>query len=197
MQSLLFAVDRTSVLVGKAFSWCIVLLTAAVCLEVFMRYVLGRPTEWAYDMSYILYGTLFLMCGPYLLSRNGHVRGDFLYRNWSPKTQATVDLALYLVFFFPAVLALIYTGYDFAKLSWTMKEHSSFSPNGPPLYHFKSLIPIVGILLLAQGLAEVARCLICLRTGDWPQRLHDVEELENIMVAQAAAGGQQRPGDGV
>ncbi len=197
MQSLLLAVDRTSVLVGKAFSWCIVLLTAAVCLEVFMRYVLGRPTEWAYDMSYILYGTLFLMCGPYLLSRNGHVRGDFLYRNWKPKTQATVDLALYLVFFFPAVLALIYTGYDFAKLSWTMKEHSSFSPNGPPLYHFKSLIPIVGLLLLAQGLAEAARCLICIRTGDWPQRLHDVEELENIMVAQAAAGGQQRPGDGV
>ncbi|HYE50809.1 MAG TPA: TRAP transporter small permease subunit [Azospirillaceae bacterium] len=203
MQPVLLAIDRTSVLVGKLFSWCIVLLTLAVSTEVFMRYVLGQPTEWAYDASYILYGALFMMCGPYLLSRNGHVRGDFLYRTWRPRVQAGVDLALYLLFFFPAAAALIYTGYDFAKLSWVMKEHSSFSPNGAPLYHFKSLIPIAGGLMFLQGLAEVARCVACLRAGAWPQRLHDVEELENLMLAEAAQaqgippGSQVRPGDGV
>ena len=186
MNRFLFIIDEISTWIGKIFSWCILLLTFVVCYEVFMRYVLNSPTSWAYDTSYILYGTLFVMCGAYLLSRNGHVRGDFLYRTWSPKTQATVDLVLYVTCFFPAALTLIYSGYGFAKMSWMMNEHSSFTPDGPPIYPFKTLIPVAGVLLLLQGIAEAARCVICIRTGEWPQRLHDVEELEQIMLKQHA-----------
>lgn len=194
MQALLLAVDKLSTAVGKLFGWCIVLLTLATSYEVFARYVLGAPTEWAYDVAYILYGTLFMMAGGYALSRNAHVRGDWMYRRWAPATQARIDLVLYFVFFFPGILALIYSGWEFAMLSWTMREHSSASPNGPPIYHFKTVIPITGVLLLIQGIAEVARCLVCIRTGQWPPRLHDVEELENQLLAQHATeqGGESR-----
>ena len=144
----------------------------------FARYLFGRPTDWAFDASYMLYGTLFMMAGAYALSRNSHVRGDFVYRGWSPRVQASFDLVLYFLFFFPAMLAFIYAGFGFAKLSWMMNEHSSASPNGPPVYHFKALIPITGCLMVLQGSVEVIRCLMCIRTGEWPQRLHDVEELE-------------------
>ncbi|QJE72142.1 TRAP transporter small permease subunit [Aerophototrophica crusticola] len=186
MNRLLFLIDEVSTWVGKAFSWCILLLTFVVCYEVVSRYVFGAPTSWAYDTSYILYGSLFMMCGAYLLSRNGHVRGDFLYRTWKPRTQAGIDLLLYVTCFVPAALTLIYSGYGFAKMSWIMNEHSSFTPDGPPIYPFKTLIPVAGALLLLQGIAEMARCMICLRTGAWPQRLHDVEELEQIMLQQHA-----------
>ncbi|MGE0737433.1 MAG: TRAP transporter small permease subunit [Alphaproteobacteria bacterium] len=184
---LLIWVDRFSAFVGKTFAWSILLLTLAISFEVFSRYALGQPTEWAFDASYILYGTLFMMAGAYALSRNGHVRGDFLYRKWHPRRQAWFDLVLYIIFFFPGILALIWSGYDFAKMSWIMQEHSSASPNGPPVYHFKTLIPIAGLLLLIQGVAEVIRCVICIRYGDWPQRLTDVEELEKVILEQAAA----------
>jgi len=184
---LLIWVDRFSALVGKTFAWSVLVLTLAIGFEVFSRYVLGQPTEWAFDASYILYGTLFMMAGAYALSRNGHVRGDFLYRKWPPRRQAWFDLVLYFIFFFPGILALIWSGYDFAKMSWIMREHSSASPNGPPVYHFKTLIPIAGLLLLIQGVAEVIRCVICIRHGDWPQRLTDVEELEKVILERAEA----------
>ena len=151
----------------------------------FVRYVVGAPTTWAFDASYILYGTLFMMAGAYTLCRNGHVRGDFLYRTWPPRMQASMDLALYFLFFFPGILAFIYSGYNFAALSWQMREHSAFSPAGPPIYPFKTLIPVTGVLLLVQGIAEVIRCVLCLRTGAWPQRLHDVEELESVVIREA------------
>ena len=186
MNRLLFLIDAISTWVGKLFSWCILLLTFVVSYEVFMRYVLNAPTSWAYDTSYILYGSLFVMCGAYLLSRNGHVRGDFLYKMWPPRRQAAVDLVLYIIFFFPAALTLIYSGYGFAKMSWMMNEHSSFTPDGPPIYPFKTLIPLAGFFLLLQGIAETARCVLCLKTGEWPQRLHDVEELEQLMLKQHA-----------
>ncbi len=186
MNRFLFAIDALNTWIGKTFAWCIVLLTLAISWEVFSRYVLRTPTDWAFDVSYMLYGALFMMAGAYTLARNGHVRGDFLYREWSPRRQAGLDLVLYILFFFPGILALIYAGYDFAKLSWMFAEHSSNSPNGPPLYHFKTLIPITGVLMLLQGIAETARCIICLRTGSWPQRLHDVEELEKVILEQKA-----------
>lgn len=189
MQRFLLFADQVSTWVGKTFSWCIVLLTFAVSYEVFSRYVLGRPTTWAFDTSYILYGTLFIMSGAYALSRNGHVRGDFLYRAWPTRVQAGLDLVLYFLFFLPAVLAFIYSGYHFAKLSWRLNEHSSFSPAGPPIYPFKALIPIAGCLLLLQGTAEIIRCIICLRTGAWPRRLHDVEELERVILEQHSEKG--------
>ncbi|MBN9471036.1 MAG: TRAP transporter small permease subunit [Bosea sp.] len=184
---LILAIDKVNTAIGKLAGWTILILTLAISYEVFARYVLRAPTEWAFDVSYILYGTLFMLAGPYALARNAHVRGDFLYRQWAPRTQARLDLALYLLFFFPGIIALAWAGYKFAAFSWMIGEHSSNSPNGPPLYHFKSLIPIAGVLMTVQGLAEVARCVICLRTGEWPPRLHDVEETEKLILEQAAA----------
>lgn len=188
MQRLLIPVDRISTFVGQLFAWTIVLLTLAVSYEVFSRYLLGRPTTWAFDASYILYGTLFIMAGAYALCRNGHVRGDFLYRSWRPQVQAGMDLVLYILFFFPAILAFIYSGYGYAAQSWMTHEHSSFSPAGPPVYHYKTLIPATGVLLFLQGIVEVIRCIACLRTGAWPHRLHDVEELEKVILEQHQHG---------
>jgi TRAP-type mannitol/chloroaromatic compound transport system permease small subunit len=185
MDRLLILVDEISTRVGKTFGWCILILTFTTSYEVFSRYMFGRPTDWAFDASYILYGTLFMFAGPYALSRNSHVRGDFLYRAWKPRTQAKVDLLLYFLFFFPGMLAFVYAGYGFAKISWIMGEHSSASPAGPPVYHFKSIIPIVGVLMVMQGIVECVRCVICIRTGEWPQRLHDVEELEKVILQEA------------
>ena len=184
MQRLLILVDQISTWVGHAFAWCTLLLTFAVSYEVFSRYVLKHPTTWAYDTAYILYGTLFMMAGAYALSRNAHVRGDFLYRTWRPRVQAGLDLVLYFLFFFPGIFALVYSGYGFAKLSWMMNEHSSFTPGGPPIYPFKTVVPIAAAFLVLQGVAEVIRCIICLRTGKWPRRLHDVEELEKVIIEQ-------------
>ncbi len=189
LQRLLIPVDRVNTFVGQAFAWSILLLTFAVSYEVFSRYVLGAPTDWAFDASYILYGTLFIMAGAYALSRNAHVRGVFLYRSWRPRTQARMDLVLYFLFFFPGIIAFIYSGYGFAAQSWFSHEHSAYSPDGLPIYHYKSIIPATGVLLLLQGVVEVVRCLVCLRTGAWPQRLHDVEELEKVILEQRAVEG--------
>ena len=183
----ILAIDRFNTAVGKIAGWAILILTLAISYEVFARYALRAPTTWAFDVSYILYGTLFMLAGPYALARNAHVRGDFLYRHWQPRTQAWLDLALYFLFFFPGIIALAWAGYKFAAFSWMIREHSSNSPNGPPLYHFKSLIPIVGVMMCMQGAAEVARCIICLRTGEWPPRLHDVEETEKVILEEAAS----------
>ncbi|MBS7540717.1 TRAP transporter small permease subunit [Ancylobacter lacus] len=186
MQSVLLAVDRLNAFIGKAFAWCIVILTLAITYEVFRRYVLKDPTTWAYDVSLMLYGALFMMAGAYTLSRNGHVRGDFLYRKWSPPTQARVDLVLYFLFYFPGILALIYSGWGYFHLAYMLNEHSSFSPDGPIIWPIKAVIPITGAMMLLQGVVEVVRCLICMRDGDWPQRLHDVEEMEKVILEEAA-----------
>jgi TRAP-type mannitol/chloroaromatic compound transport system permease small subunit len=187
LMALVHAVDTVSTAIGKGAAWAIVALTMAICYEVFARYILQAPTMWAFDASYMLYGVLFMLAGPYALARNGHVRGDFLYREWAPVTQARLDLILYFLFYFPGILALCYAGFTFANFSWFMFERSANSPNGPYVFPFKSLIPIVGGLMVIQGLAEVARCVVCLRTGQWPPRLHDVEETEKIILEQAGA----------
>jgi TRAP-type mannitol/chloroaromatic compound transport system permease small subunit len=184
---LTLAADRISTVIGQLFAWSILVLTFAVSYEVFSRYALGAPTTWAFDASYILYGILFILAGPYALARNGHVRGDFLYRSWSPRRQAGIDLVLYFLFFFPGVIAFIYSGYGFAAQSWMTHEHSAYSPEGPPIYHYKTIIPVTGILLLVQGVAEVLRCIVCLKEGRWPRRLHDVEELEKVILEQHEA----------
>jgi TRAP-type mannitol/chloroaromatic compound transport system permease small subunit len=186
MQRLLLGIDRLSTLVGQAFAWCILLLTAVVVYEVFVRYVFRAPTTWGYDVSYMLYGTLFMMAGAYALSRNGHVRGDFLYRNFPPRRQAWFDLVLYVLFFFPAIFAFMISGWTFFADSLRQNERSMFSPTGPVIWPFKFLIPVVGALLLLQGLVEVVRCWRCIREGAWPQRLSDVEELEQKILAAAA-----------
>ncbi|MCB1884437.1 MAG: TRAP transporter small permease subunit [Geminicoccaceae bacterium] len=188
-------VDRLSLWTGHAFAWTILILTFGVSYEVFVRYVLNSPTSWSYDISYMMYGALFLMAGAYTLSRNGHVRGDFLYRLWPARVQAGVDLVLYLTFLLPGALALVYAGVPFAAQSWRFREVSFFSPAGIPIYPMKTLIPIAGVLLALQTLAEMARCWRCLKEGAWPPRLHDVEEMETAVLHQhehEAAGAAAR-----
>jgi TRAP-type mannitol/chloroaromatic compound transport system permease small subunit len=187
MQSYLLAVDRFNSGVGKFFAWSIVVLTFVITYEVASRRIWGQPTTWAFDASYMLYGLLFMSAGAYTLSRNGHVRGDFLYRQWSPRVQAGLDLALYILFFFPGILAMVYAGFWFFELSYETQETSSFSPDGLLLWPFKMIIPITGLLMALQGVVEVLRCWICLRTGEWPQRQSDVEETENLILAEAEA----------
>lgn len=188
MERVLYSIDQLSTWVGKTFAWCILILTFTTSYEVFARYFFNAPTEWAFDASYILYGTLFMMAGAYTLARNSHVRGDFLYRAWSPRTQAKWDLILFILFFFPGMIAFVYSGYGFAKMAWLMNERSAASPNGPIIWPFKWLIPITGVLMVLQGIVEVARCIICIRTGEWPKRLHDVEELDKVMLEKAEHG---------
>jgi len=182
------AVDSLNTWIGKAASWLIVGLTLAICYEVIARYAFKAPTAWAYDVSLMFYGTLFMMAGGYTLARNAHVRGDFLYREWSPRRQAWTDLILYLLFYFPGIVALIYAGWNFAYMSWLFNERSAFSPDGPIIWPFKFVIPIVGVMMTLQGIAEVFRCIECIKSGEWPQRLHDVEELDKIILEQAASG---------
>ena len=184
MARLLFFIDSLSLWVGKAFAWLILILTLGISYEVLVRYVLRAPTTWAFDFSYINYGALFLMAGAYALSRNGHVRADVFYRLWSPRTQASMDLLLYVVFFLPTVLAFMYSGYKFAEMSVRFREVSIFSPAGVPVFPLKTLIPITGVLLFIQGIAEVIRCVLCIRAGAWPQRLHDVEETESVILRE-------------
>ena len=178
MQKLLLFVDKLSTFVGQAFSWLIVGLTLLISWEVFSRYALDAPHAWAFDAMIMLYGTLFMMAGAYTLSKNGHVRGDVLYGFFRPRTQATLDLLLYFVFFIPGVIALTYAGYFYAAESWAINEHSNITADGPPVYPFKTVIPLAGAVLLLQGIVEIARCIICLRNGAWPSREEDVQEVD-------------------
>jgi TRAP-type mannitol/chloroaromatic compound transport system permease small subunit len=178
VQRFLHAVDAISTWAGKAAAWLIILLTTVVCVEVFKRYFLNAPTAWIYDANNMMYGTLFMLAGAYALAQNAHVRGDFLYGSFRPRTQAALDLVLYIVFFLPGIAALLYAGYHFAEISWRIREHSSVMAEGPPIYPFKTVIPIAGALIILQGMAEIVRCVVCLRTGEWPSRLHDVKEMD-------------------
>jgi TRAP-type mannitol/chloroaromatic compound transport system permease small subunit len=178
MQKLLLTIDRISTWIGHAFSWLILVLTIQISWEVISRYVLNRPNPWAFDLMIMMYGTVFMMAGAYTLAKNGHVRGDVLYGFFPPRLQAGLDLVLYFVFFIPGVVALVWAGYTYAEESWAINETSNITANGPPLYPFKTVIPIAGIFLLFQGLVEIVRCVQCLRVGDWPSREEDVEEVD-------------------
>jgi TRAP-type mannitol/chloroaromatic compound transport system permease small subunit len=177
-------IDILSKSIGHAFSWCVLILTASTCFEVFMRYVLNSPTAWAFDMSYMMYGALFMMSGAYAVSRNSHVRGDFIYRQWSNRTQAKVDLTLYLIFFFPAIFAMVFTGSQYGFESMRILESSVNSPAGVPVWPLKMVIFVTGVTLMIAGAAEVMRCLVCLRTGEWLSRSGDVEELEQVLIKE-------------
>lgn len=184
IQSLLHAIDQLSKSVGHAFAWCIVILTLGTSYEVFVRYILNDPTSWAFDMSYILYGGLFLMSGAYALSRGAHVRGDVFYRLMPKRMQGSIELVLYVIFFYPGVIALMYSGWTYAMDSMRIGEVSVNSPVGVPIWQLKMIIPAAGALLALQGIAEMMRCIICIRTGAWPDRLHDVEEMETAILHQ-------------
>ena len=178
MQKLLLFVDKASTWLGQAFSWLIVALTLLISWEVFSRYALDAPHSWTFDIMIMMYGALFMMAGAYTLSKNGHVRGDVLYGFFPPRLQAGLDLLLYVVFFIPGVVALAYAGYQYAGDSWAISEHSSTTADGPPLYWFKTVIPVAGTMLLLQGIVEIVRCIVCLQTGAWPSRIEDVEEVD-------------------
>jgi TRAP-type mannitol/chloroaromatic compound transport system permease small subunit len=184
---LIYAIDQLSKTVGHAFAWCIVILTLGTCWEVFVRYVLNDPTSWAFDLSYMMYGAVFYMAGAYTLSRGGHVRADMFYRKWSEPTQAKVELFLYIIFFFPGILALVVAGSAYGFESMRIREVSVNSPAGMPIWPLKMMICVGGLLIAIQGFAEVLRCVVCLREGQWPERLHDVEELETQILKEHAA----------
>jgi len=179
VQRLLHAADRLSTWAGKTFAWLIVALTVVVCAEVFKRYALNAPTAWIYDVNNMMYGTLFMMCGAYTLSQDGHVRGDFLYGSMKPRTQATLDLVLYIVFFLPGIGALTWAGWDYFQDSLAMREQT-FNATPLPVYPFKFVIPVAGTIVMLQGIAEIVRCIVCLRTGAWTPRLKDAEEMDVV-----------------
>ena len=178
MQKLFLFVDKVSTLVGHTFSWLIMFLTLMISYEVFSRYVLDHPHPWAFDVMIMMYGSMFMMSGAYTLSKNGHVRGDVLYGFFPPRLQAGLDLALYILFFIPGVVALAYAGYFYAAESWAIHEISNITSDGPPVYPFKTIIPLAGAMLLIQGMVEILRCVICLKQGEWPSREEDVEEVD-------------------
>ncbi|HEU0290510.1 MAG TPA: TRAP transporter small permease subunit, partial [Burkholderiales bacterium] len=180
VQRLLYAIDEFSTWVGKIASWLIIGLMVVVCVEVFKRYMLNAPTAWIFDAENMLYGSFFMLAGAYTLAQNAHVRGDFLYSSMRPRMQAWLDLVLYLVFFVPGIAALIYAGYHYAADSWHILEHSTVTADGPPVYYFKTVIPIAGAMVMLQGIAEIIRCVVCIKTGEWPSRLKDVAETDVI-----------------
>lgn len=182
MTKFVHAIEGLSLWVGRAFAWCIMLLTLAVTYEVFVRYVLNAPTVWSFDVMVQMYGALFLMAGPYALAQDTHVRGDVLYRLFSVRWQARIDFLLYLLFFFPGIGALFWFGWDIAADSWRYKEVSFNSPAGIQVYFFKSLIPLAGGLMLIQGFAELVRCVMAMKTGVWMERLADVQETEDMLM---------------
>ena len=178
MQKLLLTIDKISTFVGQTFSWLIVSLTLMISWEVFSRYALDDPHSWALDVMVMMYGTLFMMAGAYTLAKAGHVRGDVLYGFFEPRTQATIDLILFVLFFMPGVFALTYAGYFYAAESWAINEHSTITSEGPPIYPFKTMLPLAGAFLLVQGVVEIIRCVICIQQGQWPSREEDVEEVD-------------------
>jgi TRAP-type mannitol/chloroaromatic compound transport system permease small subunit len=178
MQKLLLTVDKISTFVGKTFSWLIVTLTLLVAWEVFSRYALSSPHAWAFDAMIQMYGCMFMMAGAYTLSKNGHVRGDVLYGFFPARLQASIDLTLYIVFFLPGTVGLCWAGYRYAAESWAIREYSSITVDGPPIFTFKTVIPVAGFFLLVQGIVEIIRCVRCLRDGRWPSREEDVEEVD-------------------
>lgn len=177
MHNLLLAVDRLSTWIGKVFAWTIVGLTLLISWEVFSRYVMNKPHAWMLDAQIMLYGTLFMTAGAYTLSKNGHVRGDVLYGFFRPRTQAAIDLVLYIVFFLPGIIALTWAGWHYAQESLAIREQT-FNADPLPVYPFKFVIPLSGAILLLQGIVEIIRCVICLQTGEWPSREKDVEEVD-------------------
>ena len=186
-QKVMLVVDLISTYVGKAAAWLILLLMAMVCFDVVRRYIFNQPSAWVFDVSTMLYGTTFMLCGAYALAQDAHVRGDFLYGNFKPRTQATLDLILYVTFFLPGIAALCYAGIEFAGDAWRIQEHSSITADGPPIYHFKTMIPIAGAMVMLQGLIEILRCVVCIKTGEWPSRLKDAEEIDVVEQQLAAS----------
>lgn len=182
MLNLIYSIDKMSAWVGKAFAWCIMIMTIGITYEIFVRKLFRAPTPWAFDMSYIMYGALFMMAGAYALSRDSHVRADIFYRLWKPRFQASLEILLYFLFFFPGILAFMFAGWKYGMYSYSFRETSINSPADVPIFQLKMIIPAAGLFLLFQGVAQVMRCIYCLKNGHWPALLHDVEETETMLM---------------
>ena len=182
MERFVHTIEGLNIWIGRAFGWCILILTLSISYEVFVRYALNAPTVWAFDMMVQMYGALFLMAGPYALAQDAHVRGDVIYRLFPVKVQARIDFFLYLIFFFPGMLALFWFGWEIASDSWRYKEVSWNSPARIQIYFFKTLIPLAGFLLILQGISECVRCWLAIKTGIWMERLEDVRETEDLLI---------------
>ncbi len=161
------AIDKFTEITGKAVAWLVVPMVGGLVYEVFSRYFFHAPTIWAFDTTYMLYGTLFMLGSAYTLMRGGHIRTDMLYRLWSPRVQGTVDAACYILFFFPGMLFFLFAGWDYAAYSWSIQEKAAFGAWGPPVYPFKSVIPLTAVLLLIQGVSELLKSLYAARKGEW------------------------------
>ena len=185
MRSIIHSIESLSIWVGRAFGWCILILTLSVSYEVFVRYVLNSPTVWAFDMMVQMYGALFLMAGPYALAQDTHVRADVIYRFLQPRWQARADFLLYIVFFFPGMAALFWYGWEIASDSWRYQEVSWNSPARIQIYFFKTLIPLAGALFIVQGISECMRCYLAIKTNVWPERHEDSKETEDLLRGQA------------
>jgi len=185
LERLLNRVEAMSTWIGKAAAWLIIILMLTVCIEVVKRYMLDMPTAWVFDVSNMMYGTLFMMCGAYALAHDAHVRGDFLYGSMKPRRQAALDLVLFIVFFLPGILALTWAGWNYANDALAIRE-TTFNATPLPVYPFKFIIPLAGLTVLIQGISEIVRCVICLKTGEWPERIKDAEEID--VVEQQLAG---------
>ena len=180
--------DQFVVWIGRAFAWGIFILTAAVMYEVIMRYFFNAPTLWAFDFTIQMYGAVFMMGGASAMSTKTHVKADMYYNKLSETGQAILDLVLFICFYAPGVFALTYAGYFYAKKAWIVHETSWNSPAQIQFYFSKSLIPIAGLLLLIIGISEIFRCIICIKTGKWPERIDDVEETEKMILRKIQKG---------
>lgn len=197
MTQFVTVVDKMSAWFGKAFAWCIMIMIIGVSYDVFVTKVFSSATNWAYEIAYMMYGTLFMMGGAYTLSRDAHVRADFVYRLWSPRKQAVVELILYPLFFFPAITALVFYGWFQAARAWRLSEIAISSPTGIPIYQYRSVIVAAGLLMFIQGLAQMARCILCIQTGEWLRARDDVEETEKLLMDQKAREVLHHSGESV
>lgn len=185
IHSIIHSIESLNIWIGRAFGWCILILTLSVSYEVFVRYALNSPTVWAFDMMVQMYGALFLMAGPYALAQDAHVRADVIYRLLPVRWQARMDFILYILFFFPGILALFWFGAEIASDSWRYHEVSWNSPARIQIYFFKTLIPLAGGLLIIQGVSECMRCFLAMKTNEWLPRMEDARETEDLLRGQA------------
>jgi TRAP-type mannitol/chloroaromatic compound transport system permease small subunit len=168
MAKTITVIDTMSLWVGRTVCWLTVPLLLAMVYEVFMRYVFVAPTMWAYDVSRMLYGALFMLGAGYALSRGVHIRADFIYRNWSARTQGRVDTLLYILFYFPGLLVFLWMASDFASLAWIRGEKGMDTAWMPHMGPIKTALPVGVALLIIQGISETLKSYYAATKGRWP-----------------------------
>ena len=161
-------IDRFSLWTGRIVCWLTVPLIGAMVYEIFMRYAFTAPTMWAYDISRMLYGALFMLGAGYGLFRGVHIRADFIYRNWSARAQGMVDGILYVLFYFPGLIVFLWMSTDFAYESWIRLERGMDTAWMPFVFPIKTVLPIGVLFLMIQGVSELLKCIYAATKGRWP-----------------------------